>query len=322
MASDSEFRTPLRTDPGPYDLTFRCHASPLPAIDPAQDMLVFESPIRLESGAPYMALYRLAGRDLLRFSEVVDFEISEDAVTAHLLDPEYAFMVEIHLLGSVLSYWFERRGLPMLHASAVAVEGQAAVFMATNRAGKSSLAAAVMTSGGALLADDLAGLRVEGERVEALPGWPCMRFWPDQASHFGRPVQALPLAHPGYAKRMVPVGGEFGAFCDRPCPVGAIYLPERRAATSGDPRVDVSEVPRRRGIMELVRGSFLPQTLEAAGFAARRMALFARALERVPVKRLVYPDGVEFLPAVAEAIKEDLAREQRPLSGASTGAAS
>ena len=68
----------------------------------------------------------------------------------------------MRLLGPVIAYWLERAALPVLHASAVAVGGEAAAFLAGSTGGKSSLAAALVAAGCPLLSDDLVA-------IEAVP---------------------------------------------------------------------------------------------------------------------------------------------------------
>lgn len=306
LETSFDFETPLRRTDLPADVAFTCSREAPRDMAAPDDGAVFESRGRLPSGEPVLALYRGRESDLLRYSEVADFYLTDHRIHCHLLDPTYGFMVEIHLLGLVFSYWFERQGIPMLHASAVAVDGRAAVFIATNKGGKSSLACTLMGAGHPLLSDDVVGLQVTERGPEGRPGFPSMRLWPDQAAHFYGDWEGLGLAHPHYEKRRVPIGeGGFGTFRDAPAPIAAFYLPERRSVGE-TPEVDLTPVPAAEAVIELVRGSFLPRLAQEGGFARERMALFGRFAGSVPMKRLVYPEGNEYLPTVAEAIVADV----------------
>jgi len=59
-------------------------------------------------------------------------------------------------------------------------------------------------------------------------------------------------------------------------------------------------------VIELVRHSFSPLLVEAAGLQPGRFDLFARLARQVPVRRLSYPTGFDRLPGVAEALLRDL----------------
>jgi hypothetical protein len=131
-----------------------------------------------------------------------------------------------------------------------------------------------------------------------------MRMWPDQAGHFAPDRASLTPVHPYIEKKRVPVGnGGVGAFCEELCPVRGLYLPERRDDVDV---VDIRPVPPGEAVIELVRGSFVAPLIEEAGWQARRLPLLARIAERVPVRRLIYPNGTEHLSGVAHKIEKDI----------------
>lgn len=293
------------------DLTFSCVTAPPPEAAKATPELLCQSTSRLPSGEPWVSLYRAERFDLMHFAEVVDFYLFSDRILGHLLDPEYSHVIEIYLLGGVLAFWCERAGTPMLHASAVVVDGRAVAFVSTNKGGKSSLAAELMGSGYPLLTDDLLRIHPDSDSCRADPGYPEMRFWPRDAERLLGQFDQLKLAHPAYSKRRIPVGGGgFGAFCAQPQPLGCLYLPLRRASQAAKTSVEIDDVPPRRGIVELIRGSFVPHWVKAAGLDQSQFHSFSRLVSRVPLRTITYPAGIEHLPSVRKAILHDL--RQRP----------
>jgi hypothetical protein len=97
----------------------------------------------------------------------------------------------------------------------------------------------------------------------------------------------------------VPVGaGGFGAFQGSTLPLACLYIPERRT----DGPVEIRDIPPREAFLELVRHSFSPHLVQAAGLQAGRADLFARLVGRVPVRRLLYPSGFERLPDTVQEI--------------------
>lgn len=318
LETDFQFETPLLPSDQPPDLHFRLLDHEMePPEWTVPESTVFESPLRIDSGLPFLTVHRVREGHLLRFSEVVDFLLSDQEIQARLLDPAYGYQVEPRLLSAVLCYWLERRGIPMLHAAAVAVSGRAVGFIGTNRGGKSSLAVSLMRKGFPLLTDDLVGLELAEAGVQARPGFPAMRMWPDLAQEvLGDEWDAMPLAHPRYDKRRVAVGAAgFGRFLDRVCPLKRLYLPERRDPNQHGLGVDVVPVHPSEAIFQLLRGSFLPQLTQAAGLAAARMQIFGALTRTVEVRRLVYPSGFEHLERVADRILEDLNEDARPAGG-------
>jgi hypothetical protein len=294
LASDFPFAANLPAGEGRPDLTFAVR-SRAPASVPWQ----------AEGGTSAFRLCRAAELEALQEPGLLDFYLWPGRIACHLLDPRYRFLVELRLLGSVLAYWLERRGRPSLHASAVAVNGRAAAFLSPHGAGKTGLAAALMRTGCELLTDDLLPVEERGDAFHGLPGYPQMRMWPDEALHMTGACAGLPRVHPELSKRRVPVGPDgFGTFCGSALPLACLYLPERQPDRRAP--VEIREVSPRDALIELVRHSFLPHLVEAAGLQPARFDLFARLVRSVPVRRLRYPSGFDRLPGVAEALLRDL----------------
>lgn len=253
-------------------------------------------------------LFRTPDREVLRVSDVADFHLWPDRIVAHPAAAEAGPLIEIHLLGTVLSYWLERRGLVTLHASAVETGGRAAVFSSTHQGGKTGLAAALLQAGCALLSDDLLPVEEREGSFLGRPGYPQMRMWPDEAAYFLGRYEHLPVIHPELSKRRVPVGpGGLGTFHESPLPLACIYLLERRPEGEA---LDIREVSPRDALIELLRQSFTPRLVEAAGLQPARFHQLSNLVLQVPVKRLRYPSGFSRLPEVAEAVRRGLERCQ------------
>ena len=308
LASDFPFASRLPAGAGPPDVTFTC-AGPPPIPDelPAP---VFASRFRTARGESNCSFYRLAESDLLRFPGVGDFYLGADRIVCQPADPEDVGAVEVHLLGTVLSCWLERAGVPSLHASAVVADGGRTVgFLSPNGGGKSSLAAALMEGGWPLLTDDVLAVEAGPDGFRGRRGYPQMRLWPAEAERFCGPAASLPRVHRDCSKLRVPVGGGgFGAFAAAERPLSSFYLPERRPGGGGAGAVAVEALAPRAAMIELVRHSFVGALVEAAGWQPRRFDILARLAVAVPVKRLTYPSGHEHLPRVREAIVADLKR--------------
>lgn len=308
LGSDFPFASPLgEAGSPPADLVFGLEASSGSLL--REEDSVYRSRRQTAEGEPAVHLYRLADREVLRFSGVVDFHLWPDRITGHSTAPDREPLIEIHLLGPVLSYCLERRGLSMLHASAVAAGGRAGGFLSTHGGGKSGLVAALLQTGGALLTDDILPVEDMEEKGTFLgrPGYPQMRMWPDEASHFLGHFEDLPLVHPDLTKRRVAVGpGGFGSFHASPLTLSCLYLLDRQ--TSRAAPIEIHPISPRDALIELLRHSFTPLLVEAAGLQPARFDRLARLVRQVPVRRLRYPSGFDLLPRVAEAVRRDLER--------------
>jgi hypothetical protein len=302
LASDFPFAIPLPGINGTPDLTFAAVSSPPPSGGRHGRSPVYTSPRRRPDGTSGCRLYHLPECEMLSFPGA-DFCLWPDRIVCHLPDAARHHLVETYLLGPVLCYWLERQNIPVLHASAVTVDGSAAAaFLASGGTGKSGMAAALLQHGAALLADDLVPVEARGATFLARPGFPQLRMWPDEAACFAGLWEHLPRVSPETDKRWVPAG----AFHDAPLPLSCLYLLDRRPAS--DAPIEIRDLSPRDALIELLRHSFTPLLVEAAGLQPARFDLLSRLVLQVPVRRLRYPSGFDRLPGVAEAVRLDLER--------------
>lgn len=308
VETELAFRTKLLPSAEAPDLRFRITHGSQPPRWPVSADAVFESTYQNEAGTPLFSIHPGDDGQLLRFPEIADYFLTADLVHGHLMDPDYGYMMEAHFLGMVLALWLELAGILTLHASAVSVGNRAVAFLGTNKAGKSSLAVAMMQRGCPLLSDDIVGLVTGDSGIHARPGFPSMRMWPDLAQHAnGAGWEQLPLVHPGLDKRRVDVGpGGLGRFIDEVQPLACVYIPKRRDVRDDDLDVWIEPVSRAKAVFELLREAFFPWLAQDGEFGADRLQILGELVERVPVRRLVYPEGFQHLPRIAERVLSDL----------------
>ncbi|HBL26482.1 MAG TPA: hypothetical protein DD490_06575 [Acidobacteria bacterium] len=72
--------------------------------------------------------------------------------------------------------------------------------------------------------------------------------------------------------------------------------------------MEIREIPPRDALIELLRQTFSPRLVAAAGLQPARFDLLSHLVLHVPVKRLRYPSGFALLPKVVESIHNDLDR--------------
>lgn len=244
---------------------------------------------RADDGTHFASLHRVGGSIVFRVRAVADYRLFEDRIEINVIDDDRFDLIELHLLGPVLSMWLERRGVVALHESAVVAPCGGLGFLGHQGAGKSTPAATLVSAGAALLSDDVLALDLAGDGVSCRPGLPVMRMWPEQASAFIDGTPALERVHSGRDKRRIPVGpGGFGAFCDRVTPPQTLYPPSRTDAVSTG--VSVERLSGSDALVEMLRHSFVGMLAETIIGPARlrRVAAVARHIE---VVRLRYPRG-------------------------------
>jgi hypothetical protein len=307
LASDFPFVTPIWPADSQPNLTFTVRDQPLRGIDWEQAEPAYRSLDRVADGENFLVLYQVDGATIIRMAEGVDFDVGAKEIVAYRSQSVSDRFIDRHFLGNAMSIWLEHAGMPVIHASGIVVDDAAIGFMSHSGAGKSCLAAEFVAAGYPLLSDDTLALEITGSSVIAKPGYPQLRMWPQEAIHFLGHYRDLPIVASDSPKRRVPLAtADFGAFCPHPQPLVRVYLPQRR-----DPAevtdVEISPLPLRDAFFMLIRTGYLTREAEALNLQSRRLDVFADLARRVPVRRLIYPSGLDKLPHVRDAVLADLA---------------
>lgn len=305
IASDFPFTFPMLQ--GRHEVGLKILTVPFPpyTFNKPEPSPLFSSQLRLENGDNYLRYFRTPAWEILRFSGSAVFYLSPDCIQVYVLPGADFSTVEIQLLGIVMAFWLENRRVLALHASAVTIHEHAVGFLSTNKSGKTSLAAALMQVGYSLLTDDILAVETLQTGYVAHPSYPAMRLWPAAIKHFIGPVEQFDQVLPSIAKRKVPVGNNgYGTFCMHSQPLQCLYLPER--SSQRDTPIQIQALTPRQAVIELLRFSFTPRLVQAAGLGPQRLSTLTELVQTIPVRRLVYPSDYQFLPAVIQAIQEDL----------------
>lgn len=288
------------------DLALIFSASPPVDWQPAQHQPAFLGLVKNRDGKSLLSLYRLEACPVMRFLDRADFYLWPDRVICCLQQDLPAFALNTLLLANVLPFWLELKGFVTIHASAVSLSGQAVAFIAHSHRGKSTLAASMLQQGFSLLTDDVLPLVPQEAGYLAYPGFPAMRMWPDETEHFFARVDDLEKVHPEYSKRYVPLAEmDRGAFSDQPSQLKRIYILERRESSDLPDGPRIEGVSTRDAVIELLRYSFVTRLAEAAGLAPNRFKFLTGMVQKIPLSRLVYPSGYEYLPQIRQVILAD-----------------
>jgi hypothetical protein len=207
-----------------------------------------------------------------------------------------------YLLGQVLSFALIKLGIEPLHGTAMRVGGGCIAFLGDCGAGKSTLAAALLGRGHALLTDDLLVLRRRGGGYVAHPGLPRLKIFPEVANAiFGGRANGVPL-NDDTPKMILPLCGRQAA--GEPLPLRAMYLLEPGADDTFRGPPEIVELTRRDAAVALMANTFNLVIRDPERLAG----LFAFATEvagRVPVKRLRYRRDLAELASVGAAVVAD-----------------
>lgn len=253
-------------------------------------------------------IYRASKRLYFYIPNLAGFFIGPRAIRVYILSGGNLAGVIAYLLSTILALWLELQGRRVLHASGIGWRDKTILFMADSTTGKSTLTAYFLQQGASLLSDDLVPIVETPEGFFATPGYPALRLSEDQKDLFVAGAKIAVHRFHGLDKILVPVGdGNWGSFCNQPQKIDRIYLLDRQPEKSmGENETSFANLSKVEAVLALIRYSFTPRSPIPLGTAAERMAFFARLVGQVPVTRLTYPSGYEYLPVVLDAVSQNL----------------
>ncbi len=188
---------------------------------------------------------------------------------------------------------------------AVEVDGAAVGFLAQSGTGKSTLILAFLARGHRVIGDDHVVIGLAKRVPTVAPTIPWLKVGPDVARHFGVSSSDLAPLHPSIPKRKYVLPRERRTL--EPRPLRRLYLLERSQQSEA---ISFSEVAPGQALAELVRHSFAPRTVAAAGLEAARLQKLARVLDNVALWRLRYPDALDRLDEVCAAVVRHIRRSE------------
>lgn len=307
LDAPDDFASFLVPTDAPPTLRYRLlRMNPLDEASPGELLHTSKRLLEAHGNLPASRIWRAGNTLRIHMPQYGVYTISPKVISYYPF--EHASPVERQLCfySTVIALWLEWMGIPTLHASAVVSEGRALCFLANSRGGKSTLAAQMLRADCRFLTDDILAVERVGDQVLGHFGYPWTRLWPETAEQVGLAPQELARVHPDYEKRLAPVGGGgLGEMCLDSTPLGALYIPERRNPAEWGTQVEITPVPPGQAVIELLRYSYTVHVLRAIGRENGHFDRLAQIVQRVPVRRLVYPEGHAYLPWVQDALLQD-----------------
>lgn len=261
-------------------------------------------------GQPKLVIWRTKpdGGFHFVYADGTEFLIRPDGAEVWAHWPEAATVADaaVYLRGPVLGLVLRLKGIVGLHASAIAIGDSAVAILGSAGAGKSTTAAAFVQRGFSALADDMAALRVEGDGLFVMPGYPRLNLWPDAGEALYGSAEQLPRVTPPdgindwWDKRYLDLERD-DEYHSRPLRLAAVYVLGDRAATDA-PRIEA--LSAHDAFLALVDGTYVNYALDQSMRAAE-FHLLARLVKTAPVRLVIPPATPARLAELCDAILDD-----------------
>lgn len=198
------------------------------------------------------------------------------------------------LMGRMMAFLLRQRGWLPLHASGVAVGGEAVLFLGISGAGKSTVAAAFHARGHQVITDDVGAVRFEQGQCLICPAGPRIRLFDDALDAF---AGTTPPGIRQWRKSVFDVRREQAQKSIR---VRRLYLLNDGDQISSEELAPLTAVATL-SIHSIIRRERMDE--ESLSIHLRDCAMVA---QRVPIRRLVRPRSLNALPAVVRFVESDL----------------
>lgn len=236
--------------------------------------------------------YDTIGTFLVEAGERVIFDPIRDDVSPGGVPPK---VVRRLFQNEMMGILLHQRGALVLHASAVAVDGQAAVFLGPRGAGKSTTAAAFHTHDHTTLEDDVVGIDVGGDQPTVLPGVPQLRLKPEAIDALDVDGTTRPERDTGAVKRYKQLEPTV-----EPVPLSTCYL-----LADGD-ELALEPIDPQTRVVELISRTYTGGMLRETDATAVNLEHCAQVADAATFQRLQRPKTHESLSAVVDCVARDL----------------
>lgn len=210
------------------------------------------------------------------------------------------------ILSMGLAIGLELLDVPCLHADGLVINQNLAGFLGESQAGKSTLAARLLTRGHQLLSDDMLALWPIADGFECHPSRPVIRLWPDgMAETADWPPTYVARIHPDSSKHAVGVPAEKSVPAGRRHPLRQLFLV---CSAPDHAPVAVERVSGTAALLALLAHSLLGGAARPLGLEARRLGILGDVLCTIPLYRLSYPGGTTSLDEACGVVEAMMAR--------------
>ncbi len=204
-------------------------------------------------------------------------------------------LIRLCLVGSVMGILLYQRGLLVLHASAVNIDGGAVAFLGKSGEGKSSTAAAFNARGYGIITDDVAPIILGKKPATINPAFPQIKISRESCAAVGYDFESLSLLHPSEEKRGYRPKQKF---IQAPLPIRRIYI------LTSDSELGIEPLIPAKAVVELSRHS-RPTTLFHSGDATHFLQCTTLAKEHT-IFQLKRPRNLALLPELVNLVEEHI----------------
>lgn len=208
-------------------------------------------------------------------------------------------LLQTTILGPALCLLLEQKGLLVLHASCINIDGCAVAFMGGSGWGKSTLATAFHRQGYDVLTDDVMPIQIVGSQAVVLPSYPQFKVSPEALVSLGKDIKGLSPVYTNSQKLSYQFKEGFQA---APLPLKRIYVLKKGS------QHEIIPIGPQEAFGALVCHTRTINLLEEyKQLIAHHFRLCTELVNIVSFSRFTRKPALEDLPALVDLVKADIA---------------
>jgi hypothetical protein len=226
------------------------------------------------------------------WNEIGKFKITKNSI---IITPVYGInkvILKNFLLGTVFATLLRMRGLFVLHASSVNINGSAVAFSGFKGYGKSTTAMAFYNEGHPIVADDYIAIKFDNYKPLVYPGFPSLRL-----SNESRDVMGFDESSNNEIDKKYASVPKF--FSSNIIPLQKIYILERSEKSK------ITRLKPSEAFIELVKNTFGIHLFSNSELPDNFFQC-ERLVNKVDISILEIPDSIERIHEVIKLVKEDM----------------
>jgi hypothetical protein len=242
--------------------------------------------------------YKVTKNAIYRFWDVIGkFKITKSSIIIDAAHGVNKIILEYFLLGSVFATLLRLRGLFVLHASCVNINGSAIAFSGFKGYGKSTTAMAFYNEGYPIVSDDYITIEFDDNNIPLIsPGFPSLRLSPKSREVMGLHLEesTLNLEIIGKTYASVPT-----SFSNNKIPLKKIYILQRVKKSK------IIDLKPQEAFIELVKNTFGIQMFSKLELPDNFFQC-ERIVKNVDVSILEISDSLEKIHELAKIVEDDI----------------
>ena len=200
-----------------------------------------------------------------------------------------------YIIGTVMALLLYQRGLLVLHASSLNINGSAVAFLGNPGSGKSSIAAALHKNGHEIITDDVSAIDFKGENIKVFPGYPQIKLSDDVSRSLGYDINSSIKLDKQEEKRGYRVNNRL---IESPIELRQIYI-LTKASDQG-----IERITHQEAVKEIIRHSY--PTRFAQPENPEHFLKCVNIVNKIPLYRLNRSSSLQALPMLAQLVEENL----------------